>query len=113
MQSVSPFNILDPFSAMTLAAGPTMSSWDVTAPNAGFDGGDYGQSSTIFRPPMDLTSNPYHYLLQMDLPGMHKNELDINVQGQTLTISGRRKLAFQGMLFNKNLNIFNIKNVLL
>lgn len=47
----------------------------------------------LFQPHMDLEENENGYLMTVDLPGVRKEDVQINLQGQTLTISGERKRA--------------------
>ncbi|KAJ3210708.1 hypothetical protein HDU83_004645 [Entophlyctis luteolus] len=43
-----------------------------------------------FIPRMDLSESDQGYILHTDVPGVKKNELDINVKENVLTISGER-----------------------
>ena len=42
-------------------------------------------------PPMDLTEMDDHFILKADLPGLADDDVSIEVQDNTLTISGERK----------------------
>ncbi len=42
-------------------------------------------------PRYDLVETEDHYLLQFDLPGLSRDELEINTQGDEVVISGDRK----------------------
>jgi len=42
-------------------------------------------------PRYDLVETEDHYLLQFDLPGLTRDELEINTQGDAVVISGDRK----------------------
>lgn len=44
-----------------------------------------------FAPPVDVTEDEGHYLISFDVPGMKKDDLAIEVDGRTLTVSGERK----------------------
>lgn len=46
---------------------------------------------TSFMPPVDIDETDSHYLVNMDLPGVKKNEIQIDVRNQQLVISGERK----------------------
>jgi HSP20 family protein len=42
-------------------------------------------------PPMDLVETEEHFVLRADLPGMTQDDVTIEVQDRTLTLSGERK----------------------
>ena len=42
-------------------------------------------------PPMDLVETEEHFVLRADLPGMGEDDVTIEVQDRTLTLSGERK----------------------
>jgi HSP20 family protein len=42
-------------------------------------------------PPMDLVEAEDHFVLKADLPGLRENDVNLEVQDGTLTISGERK----------------------
>jgi HSP20 family protein len=42
-------------------------------------------------PPMDLVETEEHFVLRADLPGMTQDDVAIEVQDRTLTLSGERK----------------------
>jgi HSP20 family protein len=44
-------------------------------------------------PPVDLYETPDRYVLIAELPGLTRNDIDINVQDGTLTLEGRRRAA--------------------
>ena len=81
-------------------------SWDLRSP---FDevermrreldrlSGDY--TGSVFRLPtagvfplVNVTEDPDNYYVRAELPGVKTDELDISVTGETLTLSGERKL---------------------
>jgi HSP20 family protein len=52
------------------------------------------RSSTSFRswaPALDLYQDRDHFTVVVDLPGMKKEEIDLSLHGDSLTISGERK----------------------
>jgi HSP20 family protein len=53
----------------------------------------FGQSDQARRwmPPVDLVEAETHFLLRADLPGLAEGDVNIEVQDNTLTISGERK----------------------
>ena len=42
-------------------------------------------------PPVDIEENEKEYLIKAELPGMKKEDVKLNVEGGTLSISGERK----------------------
>ncbi|QDK47045.1 Hsp20/alpha crystallin family protein [Bdellovibrio sp. ZAP7] len=44
-----------------------------------------------FTPACDLTENETHYFMSMDLPGLNKEDLKIDITNNLLTVSGERK----------------------
>ena len=48
-------------------------------------------SSQRWAPPMDLVEADNHFVLKADLPGLADDDVNIEVQDGTLTISGERK----------------------
>ena len=43
-------------------------------------------------PVLDLTENAEEFIIRLEVPGVHKENLDINLSGNLLTINGRREL---------------------
>lgn len=48
-------------------------------------------SETAFVPPCDVQELEHHFLISMDIPGLKKEEFNIEVNEDVLTISGERK----------------------
>lgn len=44
-----------------------------------------------FNPACDISETDEHYLMSVDLPGMKKEDIKIEISGDTLTVSGERK----------------------
>jgi HSP20 family protein len=44
-----------------------------------------------FIPPADLEETDDAYILEVELPGVHKKDLDVEISGRRLTVSGERK----------------------
>jgi HSP20 family protein len=42
---------------------------------------------------MDLLETPAEYVIRLEVPGFHKENLDINLTGELLTITGKREIA--------------------
>ena len=44
-----------------------------------------------FEPDIEVKEEPNHYLVKADLPGIKKDEIDISVTGNLLTLKGQRR----------------------
>jgi HSP20 family protein len=44
-----------------------------------------------FQPPADLEETDEAYVVEVELPGVHKKDVDVEVSGRRLTVSGERK----------------------
>lgn len=49
------------------------------------------QRSLFFEPDIDMTETDTHYFIKLDLPGMEKDKINVEVKDHYLTISGERK----------------------
>jgi HSP20 family protein len=74
---------------MALVVNPQPFSRDVDRLFDAFFGGE--RDSRRWVPQMDLVEAEDHFLLKADLPGLDENDVSIEVQDGTLTISGERK----------------------
>ena len=60
--------------------------------NEFFDTGTgVGDTSVSFSPTCDVEEQENHYVLSFDLPGVPKDKIDIELQGNRLIVSGERK----------------------
>jgi HSP20 family protein len=50
------------------------------------------QSAVGFVPPVDIYADDDHYVLELEIPGMDQDDLDIRLEPGALTIRGERKL---------------------
>ncbi len=66
-----------------------VSHWVASAPSMNdlFGGSD----AFDFMPKMDLEEKSKEYIIKADLPGLDKNQIDISVKGDLLTLKGVRK----------------------
>lgn len=48
---------------------------------------------TIWVPSLDFSENAKEYVVRLEAPGIPKDDLEVNLEGQILTISGRRDFA--------------------
>lgn len=53
--------------------------------------GGNGTALSSFAPALDVAEKDNSFELHMDVPGMEAKDLDIQVQGNTVTVSGNRK----------------------
>jgi len=56
------------------------------------EGGGAENTSSTWTPRTDMVESEDGYHLQLDVPGMAKDDLNINLQNNTLTISGERTM---------------------
>src|SRR3990172_9503697 len=47
-------------------------------------------------PTLDLTENEKEYIIRLEVPGIHKENLDIQLTGTMLTVTGKREVAQEG-----------------
>lgn len=59
----------------------------------GSGGSGGGDATRRWAPPMDLIEATDHFVLKLDLPGLGEDDVNIEVEDGTLTISGERKAA--------------------
>ena len=62
--------------------------------NTAFDAPPSGAAGTVMRrwmPAMDLVESGDHFVLRADLPGMSEDDVSIEFEDGTLTVSGERK----------------------
>jgi HSP20 family protein len=45
---------------------------------------------TMWTPALDFSENDKEYIIRLEAPGVPKEELELNIEGNTLTITGRR-----------------------
>jgi HSP20 family protein len=55
-----------------------------------FEGGANG--AQLWAPVVDVTENENEIVLEAELPGMKKDEIDIQLNGDTLTLRGERQI---------------------
>jgi HSP20 family protein len=61
------------------------------APEAHFRTPD--AAPTAWMPPFDVLETEAEYVVRLDVPGAHRENLDITLAGTLLTLSGRREFA--------------------
>jgi HSP20 family protein len=73
---------------------------------------DRGQAQQFTTPPASLTEIADGYMLEIEMPGVKKDGLDISVENNELTIVGRRSLpALEGMLIHRESRPENFRRV--
>ena len=50
-------------------------------------------ATTSFAPPVDIYENEHTIFLKMEVPGIDEKDIDVRIEGNTLTVHGERKLA--------------------
>jgi HSP20 family protein len=58
--------------------------------NTGLMGPPQRVFETMWSPSIDFSENEKEYVVRVEAPGIPKDDLEVNVEGQTLTITGRR-----------------------
>lgn len=51
-----------------------------------------GTAARLWAPAVDITESEHEILLEAELPGMKKEEIDVQLNGDTLTLRGERKI---------------------
>lgn len=82
-QSTPSVRVSDPWTAMRQEMNDLITSF--------WGGNGAGPLSTSFSPELDIAEKDNCFELRMDIPGMEAKDLDIQVQGNTVTVSGHRK----------------------
>ena len=61
--------------------------------------GRFGAAPRLFdamwSPLLDFSENDKEYIVRLEVPGIKKEELDVNVEGRTLTVTGRRTFEIE------------------
>ena len=64
-------------------------------------GGDRAQTAQFIAPPASVTESAEGYMLEIEMPGVKKDGLDISVENNELNVIGRRSLpAVEGTLIH-------------
>lgn len=80
--SVPAVKITDPFTLMRQEMNELFGSL--------WNGNGEGAKGANFMPALDVSEKQNCFELRMDIPGMEAKDLDIQVQGNTVTVSGHR-----------------------
>jgi HSP20 family protein len=57
----------------------------------GFELPEMKAFETVWAPSMDVTETEKEFVVRVEAPGVHKENLDVNLEGNVLTVSGRRE----------------------
>jgi HSP20 family protein len=53
----------------------------------------YETAGAEWIPVMDMVENPTEYVVRLEVPGIHKENLDVNLTGELVTITGTREFV--------------------
>jgi HSP20 family protein len=53
------------------------------------------RSDTVWEPAIDFSETGKEYVVRMEVPGVTRDDLDVNLDGNLLTLSGKRELHKQ------------------
>jgi HSP20 family protein len=56
------------------------------------EGPDEALTTTSFAPPVDIYEDEHNVVLNLEVPGIDEKDIDVRVDGHTLTIQGERKI---------------------
>ncbi|MGE0405018.1 MAG: Hsp20/alpha crystallin family protein [Candidatus Korobacteraceae bacterium] len=56
------------------------------------EGGNSQLAAPAFAPPIDIYEDQNHLVVEMEIPGMKEEDLNIQIDGNVLTVRGERKL---------------------
>ena len=54
------------------------------------------KSSRLYNQPMNISETDKEYCIMMDLPGVRKKDVDVNLSNGILTVSGERQTSYKG-----------------
>src|SRR5258708_38366889 len=58
----------------------------------GPEGQDESLASTAFAPPVDVYEDEHNITLKIEVPGIEEKDIDVRIEGNTLTVHGERKI---------------------
>ena len=53
---------------------------------------DEALTTTSFAPPVDIYEDEHNIILKLEVPGIDEKDIDVRVEGNTLTVHGERKI---------------------
>jgi HSP20 family protein len=57
----------------------------------GPEGPEEALTTSIFAPPVDIYEDEHNITLKMEVPGIDAKDIDVRIEGNTLTVHGERK----------------------
>ena len=57
--------------------------WPLATPRA--------TTETVWEPALDFSETPKEYVVRLEIPGVTRDDLDVNLDGNLLTLSGKRE----------------------
>ena len=56
------------------------------------EGPEEALTTTSFAPPVDIYEDEHNITLKIDVPGIDEKDIDVRIEGNTLTVHGERKI---------------------
>jgi HSP20 family protein len=56
------------------------------------EGPEEALTTTIFAPPVDIYEDEHTIAVKMEVPGIDEKDIDVRIEGNTLTVHGERKI---------------------
>ena len=56
------------------------------------DGPEEALTTTSFAPPVDIYEDEHNIALKLEVPGIDEKDIDVRIEGNTLTVHGERKI---------------------
>jgi HSP20 family protein len=56
------------------------------------EGPDEALTTTSFAPPVDVYEDEHNIILKLEVPGIDEKDIDVRIEGNTLTVHGERKI---------------------
>ena len=60
------------------------------------EGPEEALTTTSFAPPVDIYEDEHTITLKMEVPGIDEKDIDVRIEGNTLTVHGERKIEKEG-----------------
>ena len=56
------------------------------------EGPEEALTTTSYAPPVDIYEDEHNITLKVEVPGIDENDIDVRIEGNTLTVHGERKI---------------------
>ena len=60
------------------------------------EGPEEALTTTNFAPPVDIYEDEHNIALNLEVPGIDEKDIDVRIEGNTLTVHGERKIEKEG-----------------